>query len=161
MHTTQRLCPGITRRFRTHRQTDRRPQHTDHRAHRIRIRIHRHRAAQPLKQGATHRRIISIGGQIPQRIRRAPQRRAQQLRGGPPRTKMLSHRLRHRHHTALQKLEGTVQRLHGAGTITRNRIIPGNRTAPRHHTTRRLQQRVKRAGRGCQQIADEQRVRRR
>ena len=39
-HTTQRLCPGITRRFRTHRQTGRRPQHTDHRAHRIRIRIH-------------------------------------------------------------------------------------------------------------------------
>ena len=40
MHTTQRLCPGITRRFRTHRQTGRRPQHTDHRSHRIRIRIH-------------------------------------------------------------------------------------------------------------------------
>ena len=39
-HTTQRLCPRITRRSRTHRQTGRRPQHTDHRSHRIRIRIH-------------------------------------------------------------------------------------------------------------------------
>ena len=159
-HTTQRLRPSISL-IATHRETSRRPQRRRHRTHRIRIRIHRHRTAQPLKQGATHHRIISISRQTLHRIRRTPESHTQQLRRRPTRTKMLRHSLRHRHHAALQQLKGTAQRRSRTRSITRNRIIRRHRTTPRHHTTRRLQQRTTRARLGRQQITNQQRICRR